>query len=149
MVLRGVTASTGPVAALVASPAGARPLQSLPVWAQFLLAVLVFAMTMMAGLLVSLLVRRRRIWIRITPGGPGTVNVELGGLARHDLMEPVHPQIDEVEEPVRVPERPLGKYEPRGEPFGFTCFENLRHPVLTRLHCLKDALQFAVFGFEQ
>ncbi len=46
--------------------------------------VLVFAMTMMAGLLVSLVVRRRRIWIRITPAGPGTVSVELGGLARTD-----------------------------------------------------------------
>lgn len=55
--------------------------------------VLVFAMTMMAGLLVSLLVRRRRIWVRITPTPPadaansgtaGTVNVELGGLARTD-----------------------------------------------------------------
>ncbi|WP_084223787.1 cytochrome c biogenesis protein ResB, partial [Mycolicibacterium holsaticum] len=39
--------------------------------------VLVFAMTMMAGLLVSLVVRRRRIWVRITPAGPGTVSVEL------------------------------------------------------------------------
>ncbi|OOK65607.1 resB-like family protein [Mycobacterium kansasii] len=29
--------------------------------------VLVFAVTMMAGLLVSLLVRRRRVWVRITP----------------------------------------------------------------------------------
>jgi cytochrome c biogenesis protein len=49
--------------------------------------VLVFAITMMAGLLVSLLVRRRRVWIRLTPAGdqgPGTVNVELGGLARTD-----------------------------------------------------------------
>lgn len=65
--------------------------------------VLVFAMTMMAGLVVSLAVRRRRIWIRITPvqmrpglssragahsSSPpeqtGTVNVELGGLARTD-----------------------------------------------------------------
>lgn len=56
--------------------------------------VLVFAVTMMAGLLVSLLVRRRRIWVRLTavPAGgadvpaaaPGTVNVELGGLARTD-----------------------------------------------------------------
>lgn len=47
--------------------------------------VLVFAMTMMAGLVVSLVVRRRRIWIRIAPAGPaGTVNVELGGLARTD-----------------------------------------------------------------
>jgi cytochrome c biogenesis protein len=49
--------------------------------------VLVFAITMMAGLVVSLLVRRRRVWVRLTPGGetaPGTVNVELGGLARTD-----------------------------------------------------------------
>jgi cytochrome c biogenesis protein len=53
--------------------------------------VLVFAVTMMAGLLVSLLVRRRRVWVRLTPAAdgaapatPGTVNVELGGLARTD-----------------------------------------------------------------
>ncbi len=55
--------------------------------------VLVSALTMMAGLLVSLVVRRRRIWVRVTPcpavgaaNGPhsGTVNVELGGLARTD-----------------------------------------------------------------
>ncbi len=48
--------------------------------------VLVFAITMMAGLVVSLLVRRRRVWVRLTPvtDAPGTVNVELGGLARTD-----------------------------------------------------------------
>ncbi|BDB40415.1 MULTISPECIES: cytochrome c biogenesis protein ResB [Mycobacterium] len=48
--------------------------------------VLVFAITMMAGLLVSLLVRRRRVWVRLTPEGgpPGTVSIELGGLARTD-----------------------------------------------------------------
>ncbi|MCG5432341.1 cytochrome c biogenesis protein ResB [Mycobacterium sp. MYCO198283] len=55
--------------------------------------VLVFAMTMMGGLLVSLIVRRRRVWIRLTPGGgrpreeqeaPSTVKVEVGGLARTD-----------------------------------------------------------------
>ncbi|MDH6246296.1 cytochrome c biogenesis protein [Mycobacterium sp. OTB74] len=46
--------------------------------------VLVFALTMMAGLLVSLVVRRRRIWIRIEPVQPGSVSVELGGLARSD-----------------------------------------------------------------
>ncbi len=51
--------------------------------------VLVFALTMMAGLLVSLVVRRRRIWVRIAPASgngadAGTVNVELGGLARTD-----------------------------------------------------------------
>ena len=46
--------------------------------------VLVFAMTMMGGLLVSLIVRRRRIWLRLAPGPAGTVNVEFGGLARTD-----------------------------------------------------------------
>jgi len=46
--------------------------------------VLVFALTMMAGLLVSLVVRRRRVWVRLTAAGPGTVSVELGGLARTD-----------------------------------------------------------------
>lgn len=46
--------------------------------------VLVSALTMMAGLLVSLVVRRRRVWVRIAAGGAGTVSVELGGLARTD-----------------------------------------------------------------
>src|SRR4029077_11601258 len=46
--------------------------------------VLVFALTMMAGLLVSLVVRRRRAWVRLTPAGPGTVSVALRGLARPD-----------------------------------------------------------------
>jgi cytochrome c biogenesis protein len=47
--------------------------------------VLIFAITMMGGLLVSLVVRRRRVWVRIAPtASPGTVNVELGGLARTD-----------------------------------------------------------------
>lgn len=46
--------------------------------------VLVWSMTMMAGLVVSLIVRRRRIWVRISPAQPGTVSVELGGLARSD-----------------------------------------------------------------
>ena len=70
--------------------------------------VLVFAMTMMGGLVVSLVVRRRRVWARIGPGSSGqersdwgigssgqersdrgvspsgTVVVELGGLARTD-----------------------------------------------------------------
>ena len=46
--------------------------------------VLVSALAMMAGLLVSLVVRRRRVWARISPDGPGTVKVECGGLARTD-----------------------------------------------------------------
>jgi cytochrome c biogenesis protein len=46
--------------------------------------VLVFALSMMAGLLVSLVIRRRRVWIRIGPAQAGSVSVELGGLARTD-----------------------------------------------------------------
>jgi cytochrome c biogenesis protein len=46
--------------------------------------VLVFAITMMTGLVVSLLVRRRRVWVRLLTVTPGTVNVQLGGLARTD-----------------------------------------------------------------
>ena len=47
--------------------------------------VLVFAIMMMGGLLVSLIVRRRRVWVRVVTGAsPGTVNVEVGGLARTD-----------------------------------------------------------------
>lgn len=46
--------------------------------------VLVWSLTMMAGLLVSLVVRRRRVWVRVTSASPGTVSVELGGLARTD-----------------------------------------------------------------
>jgi cytochrome c biogenesis protein len=39
---------------------------------------------MMTGLVVSLLVRRRRIWIRLQTATPGNVNVQVGGLARTD-----------------------------------------------------------------
>ncbi|MBO0883025.1 MAG: cytochrome c biogenesis protein [Mycobacterium sp.] len=83
----------GPAANTVVRFDGARPFVNLQVshdpgqiW------VLAFAITMMAGLLVSLVVRRRRVWIRIVSTesqtgvepAPGTVNVELGGLARTD-----------------------------------------------------------------
>lgn len=44
--------------------------------------VLAFAVLVLGGLGLSLVVKRRRFWVRVTPGGrPGTV-VELGGLAR-------------------------------------------------------------------
>ncbi|MGW4242212.1 cytochrome c biogenesis protein ResB [Nocardia sp. NPDC004722] len=50
--------------------------------------VLVSALTMMAGLLVSLLVKRRRIWLRVYPSpetdGVRHTVVEMGGLARTD-----------------------------------------------------------------
>ena len=80
-----VRIDAGPAAGTVVRFDGAVPFVNLQVshdpgqtW------VLVFAITMMAGLLVSLLVRRRRVWVRLTPAAEGTVNVELGGLARTD-----------------------------------------------------------------
>ena len=48
--------------------------------------VLVFAIVMFVGLAGSLLIKRRRVWVRVTPAegeGGGTV-VEIGGLARTD-----------------------------------------------------------------
>lgn len=47
--------------------------------------VLVFAITMMIGLMVSLTIRRRRIFVRIrADGGSGELTVVLAGLARTD-----------------------------------------------------------------
>lgn len=52
--------------------------------------VLVFAVLMLLGLIVSLTVKRRRVWVRVsrTPAGPdggsGRTVVEIGGLARTD-----------------------------------------------------------------
>ena len=45
--------------------------------------VLAFAVTMLVGLMLSLAVRRRRFWVRLSPRAGGT-HVELGGLARTD-----------------------------------------------------------------
>jgi cytochrome c biogenesis protein len=70
-------------------------------WATFQIAhdpgktvVLVAAVLVIAGLLVSLTVRRRRLWVRARPGGPGdgagrTV-VEAAGLARNDATAFAH-----------------------------------------------------------
>jgi cytochrome c biogenesis protein len=44
---------------------------------------LVASVTMIAGLLLSLFIRRRRVWVRAVPG-PGRTVVEIGGLARTD-----------------------------------------------------------------
>ena len=48
-------------------------------------AVLGFAVLLLAGLGLSLTIRRRRFWARLTPVDGGTrTHVELGGLARTD-----------------------------------------------------------------
>ena len=45
---------------------------------------LVATTVMLASLVGSLLIKRRRIWVRFTPAGDGTTRVELAGLARTD-----------------------------------------------------------------
>ncbi|HEY6422512.1 MAG TPA: cytochrome c biogenesis protein ResB [Pseudonocardiaceae bacterium] len=44
--------------------------------------VLGFAVLVLAGLALSLTVKRRRFWVRVSPAGPDGTVVELGGLAR-------------------------------------------------------------------
>ena len=47
--------------------------------------VLVFALLMLIGLITSLTVKRRRVWVRVSPAeGAGRTVVEIGGLARTD-----------------------------------------------------------------
>ena len=50
--------------------------------------VLVFAIALLAGLVTSLVIKRRRIWVRVTPAGDddsaGRTVIEVGGLARTD-----------------------------------------------------------------
>ncbi|MBP2339507.1 cytochrome c biogenesis protein [Saccharothrix coeruleofusca] len=46
--------------------------------------VLVFAVLVILGLLVSLSVKRRRVWVRAKPSGDGRTVIEVGGLARTD-----------------------------------------------------------------
>ncbi|MEU4802255.1 cytochrome c biogenesis protein ResB [Actinosynnema sp. NPDC023587] len=46
--------------------------------------VLAFAVLVIVGLVVSLTVKRRRIWVRATPQEDGRTVVEVGGLARTD-----------------------------------------------------------------
>ena len=82
---QSVRIDRGPAAGTVVRFDGATPFVNLQVshdpgqaW------VLLFAIAMMAGLLVSLLVRRRRVWVRLTPQTGGTVDVDMGGLARTD-----------------------------------------------------------------
>ncbi|MHA6792562.1 cytochrome c biogenesis protein ResB [Pseudonocardia bannensis] len=46
--------------------------------------VLGFAVLVMIGLGLSLSIKRRRFWVRLTPAGSGCTVVEIGGLARTD-----------------------------------------------------------------
>ena len=47
-------------------------------------AALVFALLAIAGLMASLFVPRRRVWVRASDGAPGRVRLEVGALARSE-----------------------------------------------------------------
>lgn len=78
--------------------------------------VLATTVTMLAALVGSLVIKRRRIWIRLSEGTDGRTHVELGGLARTDRagwgpeFDRIHRQLlglpdpDEVDEDLLVPE---------------------------------------------
>ena len=46
--------------------------------------VLVFALSALAGLLISLFIPRRRMWVSVTENKDGSVTAECAGLARGD-----------------------------------------------------------------
>ncbi len=47
-------------------------------------AVLVFAVLMLGSLALSLMIKRRRFWVRLIPNGTGTMTIEIAGLSRTD-----------------------------------------------------------------
>lgn len=49
--------------------------------------VLVASILIVTGLLCSLSIRRRRVWLRLTPAGDGRTDIQTGGLARTDTAE--------------------------------------------------------------
>ncbi len=46
--------------------------------------VLAAAISMLVSLMASLMIKRRRVWVRLRPGAQGGTDIELGGLARTD-----------------------------------------------------------------
>jgi len=71
--------------------------------------VLIFAVSMIGGLLVSLMIKRRRIWVRLTAVDNNRTTVEVGGLARTD-------QVGWGEEFPKICERLLSEDDPAPQP---------------------------------
>ncbi|MFZ4893794.1 cytochrome c biogenesis protein ResB [Plantibacter sp. Mn2098] len=75
--------------------------------------VLVFALLALGGLITSLLVARRRVWVKAIPGEDGTVTLQYAGLARGEdpgleravaaLAEAHAPAVEEPETPDQAP----------------------------------------------
>lgn len=74
--------------------------------------VLIFALTAVAGLILSLFVPRRRVWVRVTPREGGGAVLEVAGLARSDDPS--------LADDVRALARTLGTEQDRGAGPGST-----------------------------
>ncbi|WP_336603895.1 cytochrome c biogenesis protein ResB [Agromyces seonyuensis] len=71
--------------------------------------VLVFAILVIAGLVLSLFVPRRRVWVKAVPGEDGTVTVQYAGLARGE-----DPTLEGAV--ASLADKHAGAYEPAGPP---------------------------------
>ena len=75
--------------------------------------VLVSALVMLVSLVGSLVIKRRRVWVRIRPGANGGTDIEMGGLARTDRagwseeFHKLHRQLLELPDPDDVEEDEL------------------------------------------
>jgi cytochrome c biogenesis protein len=84
-------------------------------WATFQLSddpgkplVLAAAIAIVAGLLASLTVRRRRLWVVATADGDGPTVVRAGALARHDSSA-MGAEFQKLVTAIAVPDRPAGR----------------------------------------
>ena len=74
------------------------------------LAVLLSALLTLGGLIVSLAIKRRRVWVRLTPLEGGGTHVEMAGLSRTDRagwgeeFERMHRELLELPDPDEVEE---------------------------------------------
>ncbi|MGK9147582.1 cytochrome c biogenesis protein ResB [Plantibacter flavus] len=76
--------------------------------------VLAFAILSLSGLITSLFVARRRVWVKATTGADGTVSLEYAGLARGEDpgLEAAVAAIAEAHIPTPVPSEPEGRITP-------------------------------------
>jgi cytochrome c biogenesis protein len=78
------------------------------------LPALVAAIAALAGLLVSFLVRRRRVFVRATPGAGGGAAVEFGGLARTESSSDFGAEFEGLSKDLSAALAVAGEHGPHG-----------------------------------
>jgi cytochrome c biogenesis protein len=74
------------------------------------------AIAALAGLLVSFLVRRRRVFVRAAPGAGGGATVEFGGLARAESSETFGAEFEGLSNDLSAALAPAGAAAPSAGP---------------------------------